>query len=266
MLNQRRTFLTSAFLFLVGGGVVLLGWFVLTRDSIPVLHSNPSWWTPGQNRTPYVLRGQQRPRYGYEESYFPTNDYAQVRVLRDFAAAAQLYNFDPTITYYRSNTTSDRVTLETPTHSGLFIRGKLRRVESFYDSSDTDGKPQVVKKWHQCTGKWSEEAAIKEAFDCLRRLGKTNTIAEVLAGRLEYEAEEVVVRKPDGKKVKVAPFPVVRMFDKDRVLRVRVEFRMGTNCPVGVTCWYCATGGLAQPTTRPGGFDEMVQSGTINDY
>lgn len=238
-MKQQRKLLKFAILLLLGLGITV-GCRTVIRDSIPVLQSKPPWWTSGQDRTPYILRSRRDNGYNYEEAYFPTNDYAQAQMLREFAVAARLYRFDPTISYYRSNTTSlDRVGLETPTHSALFVRGVLRTVESFYDSSDTDNKAQVVKQWYQCTGTWSEAAAIKETRDILRRLEKTNTLADVLAGWHEYKAEEVIVRQPDGKKVKVTPFPVVRMFHKDGALRVRVEFRMGTDGPAGVTCWYC---------------------------
>ena len=68
---------------------------------------------------------------------------------------------------------------------------------------------------------------------------QTALLAELLeAKKHDYENEKMRVKTPAGDTVTVTPFPTVRLYDKTGRVRVKAEYRMGTNGPAGLTRWF----------------------------
>ncbi len=174
------------------------------------------------------------------EISFPLDERPEVQVLYAFAQKANLYNFDPQVVHHWTNQRPSMIVLETPTHFVGEMGGKIHKINSFYDGSDERARPEVKNQWYQCAGKWTEEEAVGETFDILRRTGETALLAELLeANKYRYDNEKMRVKTPSGDTVTVTPFLRVSLYDKRGVMRVQAEYRMGTNGPVGLTMWFC---------------------------
>lgn len=155
------------------------------------------------------------------------------------ARAAKLFNFDSSVTGFRveTNRAGWHVVYNTPTHVVDVMRGRLNKLMALNDNSSPRDRA-AVKRWHECTARWSEADAVQETKAILTRLGETETLKDIATGRHEYQAVEITVGTPDGQKIKVAPFPTVRLYDANDVLRVKAEFRMGSNGMAGLTDWF----------------------------
>lgn len=153
--------------------------------------------------------------------------------------AAKLFNFDPSVTGFRAETNRAgwHVVYNTPTHVVDVMRGRLNKLMALSDNSSPRER-EAIKRWHECTARWSEADAVQETKAILTRLGETGTLKDIASGRHEYQAVEITVSTPDGQKIKVAPFPTVRLYDANDVLRVKAEFRMGSNGVAGLTDWF----------------------------
>lgn len=171
------------------------------------------------------------------------DDRPAVQRLYAAAEALRLYNFDPHIIGYRTETSPYRKdwlyeVVTTRTHVAQFINDRLIAVNSLYDGSDTRRKPEARNEWYQATATWSEDEAVKETLGILQRLGATNALAEVQGGRHDFQAAPMRVNTPHGETMHVIPFPTVRLYDTNGSLRVLAEFRMGPTGVLGVTEWF----------------------------
>ena len=159
-----------------------------------------------------------------------------------FAKAAQLYHFDPVVTYYKEELPTNHgkiINVGTSTHETEILGGNLINAYSYRDRShSSDDYPEVMKEWYLCTGTWTEKEAVDETLAILQRLGDTETLRAVQIGRHEYHNGRYPATTPTGERVMVYPFPTVRLFDSSNHLRVIAEYRMGTNGPVGLVDWF----------------------------
>lgn len=153
--------------------------------------------------------------------------------------AAKFYNFNPRIQAYReeSNRFGAHAVFSTPTHVAEVLNGRVMKLMSIIDSSSAR-EPDAMKSWYQCAGELAEDEATREVQAILGRIGDTNTVNAVMSGHHEFQAISVNAATPDGQRVRVAPFPTVRLFDSNNVLRVRAEFRTGPTGIVGLTDWF----------------------------
>ncbi len=159
----------------------------------------------------------------------------------ELTRAAKFYKYDPTILAYQEQTNRNGhyVVFSTPSHAAQVLNGKVLKMMSFHDNSNADARdPDAAKSWYQCTGTWSEEEAVNETLELLKRLQDTNTLNAVAAGRREFKAVPISVTTPGGEKVRVSPFPTVRLYDADNILRVKAEYRAGATGVVGLTDWF----------------------------
>ncbi len=169
----------------------------------------------------------------------PDDPRPEVQLLYRMAVAANLYNFNPEILGIRTNTKPKTIDVGTPTHGACIAGGRLERLYSYYDGSDTRRKPEAANDWYQSTGKWSEQAAIIETLEILRRLNDTEALDAISGGGQKCEAHSLRVTARDGKQVEVTPFYRVELSNVNGRNVVQAEFRIGTNGPVGLTDWYC---------------------------
>lgn len=169
----------------------------------------------------------------------PDDPRPEVQLLYRMAVAANLYNFSPEIVGIRTNTKPKIIDIGTPTHGACIAGGRLERLYSYYDGSDTRRKPEGANDWYHCTGKWSEQAAIIETLEILRRLNDTEALNAIAGGGQKCEAYPLRIATPEGKQVEVIPFYRVELSNVNGRNVVQAEFRIGTNGPVGLTDWYC---------------------------
>lgn len=216
---------------LAAGMILLVVWQKLMRGSGPrhvvspsITNAQDETRSSAETRTPLQLPVDPRP---------------EVQLLYKMAMAANLYDFNPQIVGIRTNAKPKLIDVGTPTHGACLAGGRLERLYSYYNGSDTRRKPEAANQWYRCTGKWSEVAAITETLEILRRLGDSEALAAIVGGRQKCEAYPLRVTTPDGNQMEVTPFYKVELSDKNGRTVVQAEFRMGTNGPAGLTDWYC---------------------------
>lgn len=174
------------------------------------------------------------------EALSPTAQKALDKVL-ELTRTARFYKFQPQVVSYREETNRNGhyVVLTTPSHAAEVLDGRVLKMMSLHDNSNADARDlEAPKSWYECTGTFTEEELVKEALDTLERSGDTNTLNAVSSGRREFQAVPLTVPAPDGNKVKVTPFPTVRLYDSTGVLRVKAEYRVGATGVVGLTDWF----------------------------
>jgi hypothetical protein len=167
----------------------------------------------------------------------------EVQKFAQLAAVANLYNLDPTIVGWIARTNRNgkvSVVFDTPTHTVSVMGDRMNLVRSGMDSSvaHMDTNNTAATRFYQCTGTWTEEAAIKEAISILERTGDEKKLAMIKNGKHEVDAERLPARDPNGNQVEVTPFYTVHLKDETGEDRVRAQFRMGSNGPVGLVDWW----------------------------
>lgn len=171
---------------------------------------------------------------------WPEDPRPSVQQLYHFAGVAHLFKFDPKITFYKEQKHTQIVEVGTPTHYAEFMNGRLTSVYSRRERLNSNVHyPEGMDEWYLGTGTWAEIEAVNETLDIMRRLNYAEMLKVVAVGRQEYFNGRVRANTPDGQTVTVNLFPTVRLYDAKNTLRVKAEFRMGTNGPVGLVDWSC---------------------------
>lgn len=176
---------------------------------------------------------------------WPADPRPQVTNFYQFAKAAKLYKFDPTVTYYKdADFPHFTKSVGTVTHEAQ-IDTRNGHIENIYSYRDRSGSrseyPGVTDEWANATGNWHERQMVEETFRILRELGYTETLKAVSQGRHEFKPEGWRVKLPEGGFKIVYPFATVKLFGPsvpgDNSPRVTAQFRMGPNGPVGLVDW-----------------------------
>jgi hypothetical protein len=166
-----------------------------------------------------------------------------VRKFAEFAAVANLYDLDPQIVGYIAQTNQHgrvSVVFDTPTHTVSVKSDRMDLVRHGTASTvaHMDRNHMAIRQWYQCTGTWSEEAALKETIAILERLGDAEALAQIQGGKHEVVAPRSTVRDPNGNQVQVTPFYRVRLKNEKGRDVIRAEYRMGSNGPAGLVDWW----------------------------
>ena len=173
---------------------------------------------------------------------WPNDSRPEVKVFYQFAKAANLYKFEPTVTYDKAEEFPlFRKAIGTSTHEAQ-MDTRTQRIVSFYSYRDRSASvtdfPGVTEEWKSGTGKWNEEQMIDKTFQILRELGYAETLAATSRGYRHFNPEPWRITLLDGQFQIIYPFAKVILYDEAGNRRVIAEYRMGSDGPVGLVDWY----------------------------
>ena len=174
---------------------------------------------------------------------WPQDDRPAVKAFYAFAQTAKLYNFDPQITYFATNSNGRMISVATKTYNAEFVpeSGRIPTVISKYDAIESMGyHPEAKQSWTENHGTWDRKALIEQTELLLQNFAFPGTQRGVAGGRREVKFPKYTAPSPSGKLTTYYPFAVVVLHDAthDEQERVTAEYRFGTDGTPQLASWY----------------------------